>query len=176
VVNVYKHCNYGGYVTALGVGNYTLSQLQNMGVLNDDISSLKVNSGYQVQLFVDDNFTGTSLTLTADNACLVVNSFNDLTSSLKISATSLAAARTTTALPGENRLTIYPNPVSNELRFYATQPLAGATIRVLDMMGREVLRTRPATNAIDVAHLSKGVYTLLITNNDKTLTQRFVKR
>ncbi|HEY1201968.1 MAG TPA: hypothetical protein VGE79_13345, partial [Niastella sp.] len=36
VVSVYKNCNYGGYVSALGVGNYTLSQLQNMGVLNDD--------------------------------------------------------------------------------------------------------------------------------------------
>jgi hypothetical protein len=175
VVNVYKHCNYGGYVTALGVGNYTLSQLQNMGVLNDDISSIKVNSGYQAQLYWDDNFAGTSITLTADNACLVANSFNDQASSLRITATSLAAARAATELPVENRLIIYPNPISNELRFYTTQPLSGATIRILDVMGREVLRTRFTSNSIDVSKLSSGVYTLSVTDKDKTITKRFVK-
>jgi hypothetical protein len=175
---VYKHCNYGGYAVALGVGNYTLSQLQALGVLNDDISSIKVNSGYQVQLFLNDTFTGTSITLTADNACLVANSFNDLTSSLRVSATSAAAARTT-ALPDrvtDKQLMIYPNPVQQELKFNTMQPLSGAMIKVLDVMGREVLWTRYNTNSIDVSRLGKGVYTLMVINNEKTITKRFVKQ
>jgi hypothetical protein len=174
VVNVYKDCNYGGYVTTLGVGNYTLSQLQDMGVLNDDISSVKVNSGYQVQLFLDDNFSGTSITLTADNNCLVANNFNDKVSSLKVTTTSLAAARTT-VVPADNRLSIYPNPVANELRFNTTQAITGSVIRIVDMMGREVMQTRFITNSIDVSKLTSGVYTLLIINNEKTVTRRFVK-
>jgi ribosomal protein S7 len=90
VVTVYKHCNYStdGYSVSLPVGNYTLSQLTALGVLNNDVSSVKVQAGYQITLYNDDNFSGSSLTLTADNACLVGNNFNDLTTSLKVSAVS----------------------------------------------------------------------------------------
>ena len=42
VVTVYQHCDYGGYAANLSVGSYTLSQLQALGVLNDDISSVRV--------------------------------------------------------------------------------------------------------------------------------------
>ena len=55
---------------------------------NDKVSSLKVQSGYQVVLYEHSNFGGRSLTLTADSASLVSQSFNDLTSSFKISKTS----------------------------------------------------------------------------------------
>lgn len=112
------------------------------------------------------------------NACLVANSFNDLTTSLKITATRLAATRTTTltGAVADKQLIIYPNPVSNELRFYTTQSLAGATIRILDVMGREVLNTKYTTNTIDVTKLSSGVYTLLAISNDKMFTKRFVKQ
>jgi len=81
---VYQDCNYGGYSVTLVEGSYTLSQLQALGVNNDDISSLKVQSGYQIILYADDNFTGTTLTLSSDNSCLVNNSFNDNASSIKL--------------------------------------------------------------------------------------------
>lgn len=177
VVNVYKHCNYGGYVTALGVGNYTLGQLQNLGVLNDDISSVRVNSGYQVQLYWDDNFTGATLTLTADNACLVANGWNDKATSVRITtagATARTAAIAETAT--DKQLLIYPNPVLQELRFNTTLPLSGATIRVLDVTGREVLQSRYTTNTINVSKLGAGVYTLMVINKDKSYIRRFVKQ
>jgi hypothetical protein len=176
VVNLYKHCNYGGYVTALGVGNYTLSQLQNLGVLNDDISSVKVNSGYQVQLYWDDNFGGTVLTLTADNSCLAANGWNDKASSVRITSTSAVAAKTVTDIATDKQLFIYPNPVQQELRFNTTLSLPGATIKVFDMTGREVLRTRFTTNSIDVSWLTSGVYTLMVIANDKNYMKRFVKQ
>ncbi len=94
VATVYRNCNYGGTAVGLLTGNYTLSQLQNLGILNDDISSLRVTSGYQVELFADNNFAGTSVVITADNSCLVANSFNDLTSSLKISPIGAISAVT----------------------------------------------------------------------------------
>jgi hypothetical protein len=56
------------------------------------------------------------------------------------------------------------------------QPLSGATIKVLDVMGREVLQTRYTTNSIDVSRLGSGVYTLMVVNNEKTITKRFVKQ
>ncbi|WP_239013985.1 hypothetical protein [Archangium violaceum] len=49
-VSVFQDHNHGGYGAALPVGRYTLSTLNAWGVRNDDISSLKVASGYQVTL------------------------------------------------------------------------------------------------------------------------------
>ncbi|OON66037.1 carbohydrate-binding protein [Hymenobacter sp. CRA2] len=89
VATVYKDCNYSGTAVGLPVGDYTLGALQSRGVLNDDISSLTINGGYQVVLYENDNFTGSSLTLTASNGCLVNNvlgtgNWNDKATSMRV--------------------------------------------------------------------------------------------
>lgn len=84
----YKDCNYTGAAVSLNTGSYTLSQLRSLGILDDDISSLKVNAGYKVTLYQDDNFSGSSLTLAGDDNCLVDNNWNDVTTSLKVEANS----------------------------------------------------------------------------------------
>lgn len=88
IATVYADCNFTGLAVNLSVGSYTMAQLQALGAANDNISSLKVQSGYRVTLYADNNFAGTSLNVTADDACLVDNSFNDLTTSLIVSAVS----------------------------------------------------------------------------------------
>ena len=86
IATVYEHCNYDGYAIGLGIGDYTLSQLIALGVKNNDLSSVKVQSGYQITLYADDNFQGTALVVTSDNSCVVANNFNDQTTSIKVSA------------------------------------------------------------------------------------------
>ncbi len=88
IATVYKDCNYGGSAVGLNAGTYTLNQLNALGILNDDISSIKVNSGYKVTLYKHDNFGGTAIVKTGDDACLVDDSFNDSTSSLKVETNS----------------------------------------------------------------------------------------
>jgi beta-glucanase (GH16 family) len=83
-VTVYKDCNYGGTAVSLGTGSYTLSQLQALGVANDDISSLKVQSGYKATLYWDDNFGGSTLVKTGNDDCLVDDGWNDKVSSIVI--------------------------------------------------------------------------------------------
>lgn len=85
VATVYQNCNYGGYAVGLPVGNYSVSQLQARGIVNDDLSSLRVQSGYQVVLYQHDNFTGPSVVKTGDDACLVDDGFNDVASSVVVS-------------------------------------------------------------------------------------------
>jgi beta-glucanase (GH16 family) len=85
VATVYKDCNYGGNAVGLPTGSYTLSQLQARGIVNDDISSVRVQSGYQIRLYQNDNFTGTSVVKTADDACLVDDNFNDQATSVVVS-------------------------------------------------------------------------------------------
>ena len=85
VVVLYRDCNFGGSAVVLQEGSYSLDKLRNQGMRNDDISSLKVKAGYQVTLYVDDNFQGRSVTFTQDNACLTEANLNNQLSSLKVS-------------------------------------------------------------------------------------------
>lgn len=79
----YQDINYGGTGIALGSGNYTLSQLNANGIPNDWMSSLKVASGWTVEVYENDNFGGTKWTYTA-NSSWVGNDVNDKMSSVKI--------------------------------------------------------------------------------------------
>ncbi|UYZ63109.1 glycosyl hydrolase family 18 protein [Hymenobacter weizhouensis] len=93
VATFFKNCNYDGAAVALPVGDYTLGQLQARGILNDDVSSIRVSGGYQVVLYENDNFSGASLTVGADNGCLVNNplgagNWNDKVSSVRVQTAS----------------------------------------------------------------------------------------
>jgi len=85
VITVYKDCNYTGFSGGLTIGDYNLARLNTLGVLNDDISSLKVAQGFQAILYQDDNFTGASTVINSDNACLNTT-WNDKVTSVRILA------------------------------------------------------------------------------------------
>jgi hypothetical protein len=180
----YRDCNYGGLAISLPPGDYTLSRLQSFGIRNDDISSVTVNSGYSTRLYVDNNYGGNSLALTASNSCLVAAGWNDLASSLIVRAGS--GARTTAELsaqkssipvmPEEKAFVLYPNPVVGELRFQAAGDLTGAQLQVFDLSGKLVLSVRNIANTLDVSRLHAGVYTIVIRNKGNVITRRFVKQ
>ena len=88
VATFYKDCNYGGYAVSLPEGNYNVGDLNAKGILNDDISSIRVNSGYEVLLYWDGNFAGSTLLVGGDNSCLVNNGWNDQASSLRVRKTT----------------------------------------------------------------------------------------
>ncbi|MFC0183521.1 Beta/Gamma crystallin [Pseudarcicella hirudinis] len=85
-VKFYQNSNYGGASTSfIPKGNYTLSQLQSYGFVNDWASSIKIPAGWTVIIYQNDNFGGTSWTLTADNANFItLAGLNDQASSCKI--------------------------------------------------------------------------------------------
>lgn len=84
VVTVYQHCNYGGYEVRLPVGSYTLDQLLELGVRNNDLSSLKVPSGLRAILFQGDKFQGQQWVYESDEQCFVNTGNNDVVSSIRI--------------------------------------------------------------------------------------------
>ncbi|HEY6915100.1 MAG TPA: PA14 domain-containing protein, partial [Paludibacter sp.] len=83
-VTAYSDCDYANKAARIDVGEYTLSKLQALGLANDDISSLKIASGFKVQLFADDNFAGSMVELTSSSACLSSISWDNKVSSLKV--------------------------------------------------------------------------------------------
>ena len=83
VVYIYQDINYGGRVAALNEGSYNLAALEKKGFYNDDLSSLKVASGYEAVLYRDDNFQGETRTVTSDTAW-IGQDFNDAMSSIVV--------------------------------------------------------------------------------------------
>jgi len=198
---VYKDCNYGGYAVGLTVGSYTLSQLQARGVVNDDISSLKVASGYEAILYKDDNFSGDAYLFRGDFSCLVDLSLNgaplnlnDWTSSIVIQpSTAKSAARTTGALQyiekissasSENKLSttlnVLPNPFVNDVvvRTTATSKEGFLYVSVFALDGKTVLPAKRIVNGekIDLSGVAKGVYLIRIFNGKDTEIRKIVKQ
>lgn len=81
-VHVYQDINYAGFYSQLSPGDYTTAQLLSRGVPDNFITSLTIPLGYEVTVYENDNFTGTSQTFTANTAWLAA--WNDRISSIKI--------------------------------------------------------------------------------------------
>ncbi len=67
IENVASFYNNENFLTTswsanLPVGNYTLAQMQARGIANDQLTSFKVNPGFEVVLFENGDFSGRSLT------------------------------------------------------------------------------------------------------------------
>ncbi|RYZ36149.1 MAG: hypothetical protein EOP49_32875, partial [Sphingobacteriales bacterium] len=86
-VKVYQHCDYNGWSANFGGGRLNTAALLLAGAPNDDASSISIQPGYEVTLFSDDNFLGTSITLNSNTPCLVGYGFNDLLSSMVVRRT-----------------------------------------------------------------------------------------
>jgi predicted alpha-1,6-mannanase (GH76 family) len=82
LVNVYQDITFSGYTAGLNVGDYTLAQLRAKGILDNDITSLKITEGYKVTVYDGDNFTGASRDFTATTDW--AGDWNDRTTSLRI--------------------------------------------------------------------------------------------
>ncbi|ACU59680.1 T9SS type A sorting domain-containing protein [Chitinophaga pinensis] len=198
---VYKDCNYGGYAVTLPVGSYTLSQLQARGVVNDDISSLKVASGYEVILYQHDNFGGDAYLFRGDFSCLVDLSLNgaplnlnDWTSSVIVQPSTAAAARTAGTIQYIEKvkteeaadsklnatLNVLPNPFVNEVvvRTTATTKEGYLYVSVFALDGKTVLPAKRIVNGerIDLSNVGTGVYLIKIFNGKDTEIRKIIKQ
>jgi hypothetical protein len=189
----YKDCNYSGYAVNLSPGTYTLSQLNANGILNDDISSMKISSGYEVILYQDNSFLGSAYLFRGDAACLVSVStgsatvnLNDWTSSLVIrtsTATVAAASPVTgavaspvTAVVKESQATVAqgavpaaslvvtPNPFVNQVTIQYRNPAGNYfDVKIFNVAGREVLALQGAKTGQSINLSSLGAGIYFIT-------------
>ena len=102
VATLYEHSNYGGWAVSLEEGSYDYKDILAKGIVNDQISSLRVSDGYKVTIYDDEGFKGTSKEFTSD-ASYVGDEMNDKTSSIKIekinNQTSTTTSYNTVKLP-----------------------------------------------------------------------------
>lgn len=93
----YKDINYGGAYWGLTAGSYNTAALVAKGIKNNDITSYTIPAGYQVTFYKNDNFSGGSITATA-NSSWIGNAWNDSISSLIVSQ----IGTTSTLIQAEN--------------------------------------------------------------------------
>jgi beta-glucanase (GH16 family) len=111
VVTLYQNSTYGGTAATFPVGNYTLSNIISRGGANDWASSIRVTSGYCAILYADDNFSGTSKIVTADQSSLSNIAFNDMLSSMRVQSGTCSGA-TPTRTPTATATTVGSTPTS----------------------------------------------------------------
>lgn len=103
VVYIYQDINYGGKVTVLNEGRYNLAALEAKGFKNDDLSSVKVQSGYEAILYDNDNFQGETRTITSDTSWIGTD-FNDKMSSIVVQKkTVVTTTKPTTQVPSVDK-------------------------------------------------------------------------
>ncbi len=98
----------------------------------------------------------------------------------KADETAWATYGTGKTLSGPEPLSVYPNPVSDEvnLRTGSFRPGEELNIRVSDMTGREVLRQKvPASGLVtlDLHHLQTGGYFITVRSANRVETARIIK-
>ena len=84
VVKFFKHINYEGYEVDLNEGSYTLSQINALGGISNDLSSVKVKDDYQAIGYEFDNFGGRSWTFKVDTNNFIGTGCNDVINSIKV--------------------------------------------------------------------------------------------
>jgi hypothetical protein len=80
LVTIYSNCNYGGNSKFFREGRYSMNEL---GIGDDQISSIKVPSGWSITLYQDPDQRGGTAIYDWDASCLP-NGWNDKTSSIRI--------------------------------------------------------------------------------------------
>jgi hypothetical protein len=188
---VYKHCNYGGYAISLPIGTYTLNQLLMKGALNNDISSLQVNSGYEIVLYNSDNFQGSAYLFRGNFGCLVsVGLSNGTTVNLNDWTTSVVVRQSTARTTGNSEavsplegaavpsLTVSPNPATNRVIIQYGEPGSYFDVDVIDVNGAVVSKVSRMKSGqpLNVASLKTGVYFVRINTGKDIVTKKIIKR
>jgi hypothetical protein len=71
-------------------------------------------------------------------------------------------------------LNIYPNPVSNGKLYISSSKNLSKYIEIYDVLGKKVYATSLFGKAMDISRLNIGVYIIKITENNNTVTRKFV--
>jgi len=78
----------------------------------------------------------------------------------------------------ENKVEVYPNPVTDELRV-TSYGLQIENIEVYDALGRKISSNHPITSSsnhtINVSHLQTGIYILEIISKENKIHKKFIK-
>jgi hypothetical protein len=78
-----------------------------------------------------------------------------------------------------SNVSVYPNPASDEVNINIEGLIGDVQVRILDLSGKEVYASNlngSSVNTVNVNSLAKGVYTIEVKNEEKTITRKLIKQ
>jgi hypothetical protein len=169
-------------ITVQGQGGVSSITTQG-GILQMEANVLPTNADDGSYTWVVTNGTGSA----SINSSGLLTAFTDGTVTVWASANDASGLSGTATVTISNQslsvnefdfqsITIYPNPVQNEL-FFELDNLEFTEMTILDYSGRVVKSiTNNTVNSIDVSDLKQGVYILKVYAQNSVSNTRFVKQ
>lgn len=143
-------------------------------IADESTLTLVFNDGFNGRIKIngtDYNATNGVLTLTIAAGNYVITK-NDTSNLFYISVTS-----NTTSVPGNIRnknISIYPNPVMNQLHIKANSPIK--QVSLFNLTGTVVMQAEGDIESMDVSHLKNGTYLLRIQTSEGVYNQKIIKK
>lgn len=73
-------------------------------------------------------------------------------------------------------LSIYPNPVEDELTIKTSAEVINKVATVFDINGKRIISSKLKTKTLNVSNLTSGVYFLRLESEGKTMKRKFIKK
>ena len=122
--------------------------------------------------FVESDYIGQLIPVGSRNVAVLVT---DFAGTPQVTARSIAdtnlSIRGFDAIDG---LTMYPNPLKGNTLYLSSTANADMSVQIFDLLGKEVINADVINNSLNVSNLESGVYTVKITEKDKTATRKLV--
>lgn len=164
VVTVFKENNYTGFSAGLGIGNYTGTQLNELGIRKSEISSVKLMEGFKAIVYSEDNFTGDSTVFTASADVLMKYVMTDKTSNWDDTIASVKIkANGDTSLSGAFKLKNLESNYYLDVRGGNSATGDGANLQ-------QYSATNGYNQIFQFFHLGDGVYRIMARNSKAVLT------
>ena len=164
VATFYSDINYGGYAIGLPMGEFTQAEMALYGIKANDITSLKMNSGYKMTVYSNSDMSGSALELT-ESTSWIGSLWNDKICSIKIESTASGINE----VSENNSFSVYPNPAKTYVTIQK-YPSKGK-IGIYDITGKLVKKVNKTeqTTTIALTDLPRGNYIVKIGNKSRKL-------
>ena len=160
--------------------NFIADQTNYVGITKDLIN---VNTNWGVNPIIENvilsnelasNYISSSAAQEVTVSQIIPNYYNTTSNHLPVSARLQFAVLGTPENPNysENRWTVYPNPVGNQLKFVVSDTTDNPTAEIYDLTGRKLFSGKTNNNSIDVSALPAAIYIVKMGNSSK----KFVKQ
>lgn len=73
-------------------------------------------------------------------------------------------------------VSIYPNPVEDELQIVTSADITNRIATVFDINGKRIINMKLTSNSLNVSTLQSGVYFLRLESNGKSIKRKFIKK
>ncbi len=168
VAHFYSQENFTTELISLPLGKYSRVDLERLGLT--DISSLKINEGYEIKVFTGDYFYGNFMIYRGNISEL--GEFNNIISSIIVSP---AGTHSKTESHTSDKIVIYPSVVKDILHIENVK--VNSLLEVINLSGMALIKDVAVQNyhIMNLSHLPQGIYFFKINYNGNSQVLKFTK-